>query len=593
MFNSRSPQGKLFGAKNLYLDYVGRDTFYGFLSQQQGTLFHDDDFADLYSTSNGRPCVPPSLLATALLLQTYDRVSDEEATNRAAFDIRWKAALDAEIDEQPFAKSTLQLFRAKLILHDKARDLFIASIEHAKSQGFLKHRKKLHIAIDTMAILGRGAVKDTYNLLADGIIQLVRTLATIADVTSEQWAARHGLNRYFESSIKTTEDVNWDDDASRKQFLAGIVSDADRLLDIARNIRNQYDPDSEAAVAIAQASGLLLQLLNQDIDRKPDGPEIIKGVAKDRVCSVHDPEMRHGRKSSKGRFNGHKGVIAVDTESQLITAVDELPGNAHDSEKVLEVVEQSEANVAMEAAETIGDCAYGTGEVRRQYDETGRKLEAPVPAEPENGKLSKSEFTISRDESRVTCPGGSTTKQFNYVTVTKANGNSYKVKRFIFSATQCAQCPLRDQCVKGGGGRSITLHPQERLMKSARRHQKSKAFKEAKRRRQTVEHRIARLRQLGVRQSRYFGRTKTLFQLLMAATVANLTLVAASVASAASSFVLILATVRGLYRTVAYNSITNGIMSLASRLRQEHLSKTSAMFQARSGSGNGAFRLGF
>ena len=444
-----------------------------------------------------------------------------------------------------------------------------------------------------MAILGRGAVKDTYNLLADGIIQLVRTLATIADVTSEQWAARHDLNRYFESSIKTTEDVNWDDDASRKQFLAGIVSDADRLLDIARNIRNQYDPDSEAAVAIAQASGLLLQLLNQDIDRKPDGPEIIKGVAKDRVCSVHDPEMRHGRKSSKGRFNGHKGVIAVDTESQLITAVDELPGNAHDSEKVLEVVEQSEANVAMEAAETIGDCAYGTGEVRRQYDETGRKLEAPVPAEPENGKLSKSEFTISRDESRVTCPGGSTTKQFNYVTVTKANGNSYRVKRFIFSATQCAQCPLRDQCVKGGGGRSITLHPQERLMKSARRHQKSKAFKEAKRRRQTVEHRIARLRQLGVRQSRYFGRTKTLFQLLMAATVANLTLVAASVASAASSFVLILATVRRLYRTVAYNSITNGIMSLASRLRQEHLSKSSAVLQARSGSESGSFRLGF
>src|SRR5215211_7310927 len=44
--------------------------------------------------------------------------------------------------------------------------------------------------------------------------------------------------------------------------------------------------------------------------------------------------------------------------------------------------------------------------------------------------------------------------------------------------------------------------------------------------RQAAEHRLARMMQLGVRQARYFGRTKTLFQLLIAASVANLTLVA-------------------------------------------------------------------
>ena len=46
--------------------------------------------------------------------------------------------------------------------------------------------------------------------------------------------------------------------------------------------------------------------------------------------------------------------------------------------------------------------------------------------------------------------------------------------------------------------------------------------------RQTVEHRLARLVQLGIRQARYVGRAKTLFQLAMTAAVANLTLVAAS-----------------------------------------------------------------
>ena len=85
---------------------------------------------------------------------------------------------------------------------------------------------------------------------------------------------------------------------------------------------------------------------------------------------------------------------------------------------------------------------------------------------------------------------------------------------------------MRDQCIASskGNGRSVTL--QEALLQQARAFQKSESFAEYPSRRQVVEHRLARLVQLGVRQSRYFGRTKTLYQLLLAATVANLTLVA-------------------------------------------------------------------
>ena len=52
----------------LYLDYVGKDTFYGLLASLRGQLFSDDDFAEIYCPDNGRDSVPPSLLATALLL---------------------------------------------------------------------------------------------------------------------------------------------------------------------------------------------------------------------------------------------------------------------------------------------------------------------------------------------------------------------------------------------------------------------------------------------------------------------------------------------------------------------------------------------
>ena len=70
-----------------------------------------------------------------VLVQAHDRVSDAEATQRAAFDLRWKVALGIEMDERPFAKSTLQLFRGQLIVHDRVRQVFQRSLQYARETG--------------------------------------------------------------------------------------------------------------------------------------------------------------------------------------------------------------------------------------------------------------------------------------------------------------------------------------------------------------------------------------------------------------------------------------------------------------------------
>src|SRR3972149_2281487 len=93
VLGKRSDQWGLFEADNLYLDFVGKQSFYGFLASQRGQLFRDEEFASLYCVNNGRNSVPPSLLANALLLQTHDRVSDEAAKERATFQRRSKSAL--------------------------------------------------------------------------------------------------------------------------------------------------------------------------------------------------------------------------------------------------------------------------------------------------------------------------------------------------------------------------------------------------------------------------------------------------------------------------------------------------------------------
>src|SRR5437870_5325093 len=105
MLGQRSAQWGLFEADTLYGDFVGKRTFSGYLASQRAELFRDEDFAALYCPNNGRPSVPPSLLATALVVQTYDGVSADEAKQRADYDLRWKVALGSALEGRPFAKS--------------------------------------------------------------------------------------------------------------------------------------------------------------------------------------------------------------------------------------------------------------------------------------------------------------------------------------------------------------------------------------------------------------------------------------------------------------------------------------------------------
>jgi hypothetical protein len=533
MLGKRGPQRGLFEADHLYLDWVGKDTFYGVLASLRGKLFRDEDFAFLYCPDNGRRSVPPSVLANALLLQAHDGVSDAEATARARYDVRWKVALGVEIEEAPFAKSTLQLFRAQLILHDEARSMFLRSLEYAREMGYLQGRK-MKIALDTTSILGRGAVKDTYNLLADGIKKLARTLARkVERVQPEGWAEERGLDRYFGSSIKGETEIDWDDEGARREFLRGIVQDADRVLAMAREAVHGLPKESDQTKQILEAAGLLAQLLWQDIERQEDGgPRLKDGVAKGRIVSVHDPDMRHGRKSSSKRFDGHKLAIAVEPESQLITAVEVLPGNAPDREKALELVEESEQNTGMEAEEAIGDCAYGDGKTREQFEEAGRKLVAKVAPRRNGKQYSKDAFEIDLEAMTCRCPAGQVTAKLLSSGRYRGQDGQYRPKRaFQFPGEVCDACEFRAQCTRAGPGkgRTVALHPQERLLQEARILQNSPIFHEYNEKRQVAEHRLARLVQLGMRQARYFGRRKTLFQARIAATVANLTLVAAEV----------------------------------------------------------------
>ena len=207
-----------------------------------------------------------------------------------------------------------------------------------------------------------------------------------------------------------------------------------------------------------------------------------------------------------------------------------VPGNAPDNLGALELVDESEADTGVPVEETMGDAAYGDGDTRQASAAAGRTLIAPAPGRPNRTHFPKEDFRIDLESGSGTGPAGQVTRRIRPSgTRTGATGRTHRLKGFRFDGALCGVCPLRPRCLaaKPGTGRTVQPHPQEALLQQARALQQSEAFAEYRQRRVVAERRLARLVQLGIRQSRYFGRIKTRFQLYLAATVANLTLVAA------------------------------------------------------------------
>ena len=543
MLGHQSPQGDFFRPDHALRGHVGEGSFYGLLAKQGRTWFRDEDFAALYREDFGRPSVPPSQLAVALLLQAHDSVSDEEAIARSAFDLRWKVALGLELDEKLCAKSTLQRFRAQLVLHEATGRIFDRGVEACRSAGLLK-RTTLSAAIDTTPILGRGAVRDTYNLVSDGIRHVVDEACRLKGWEREEIVESEGLSRHFAASFKGSLEVDWSDAEERRAVVAQLVADARVTLSLGTRALRGYAKDASPTQALREAQRLLAQLLVQDIDEDPEdggGPQVRRGTAKDRIVSTTDPEMRHGHKSHSKGFEGYKAAIVAETESGVILATDVRAGNVHDREGAAPLVAEAAERSGQTLEEVLGDTAYGDSETRKSIEALGAEVIAKAPPGTRKGMFDRTNFRVDRSRGVARCPAGKRSMRRDAISGDDPGW------RYVFSRKDCRPCPLRTKCTKSrAAARVLQITEKTEALWHLRKQQKTKRFRRRYRKRVVVEHRIGRMVQLGVRQAKYFGKAKTGFQVALVATVANLMLVAAvsgEASSAACALVLLVAIV--------------------------------------------------
>jgi hypothetical protein len=512
---------------------VGEDSIYAVLHRECFNLFPDSMFADLF-TDVGRRSVPPMIVATVMVLQRIEGLSDREAVDRFAFDARWKyAAGGLDFDYPGFVHTVLVDMRARLARSERPDRIFEVTLEAAKAAGLVGRKRVL----DSTPLYDAVATMDTVTLVRSAIRGLLK--AADADLAA---VLRDRLSRDDDYVTPGKPVCDYDDPVARVALVDALAKDAHALLLALDGL--ELDP------GVAQAAQLVAQVVGQDLDQDADGVfRIARRVARDRVISTVDPEARHGHKTAARGFDGYKGHLAIDPDSEIITATTATAGNTGDAEAAMDLLandldqpreEQDDAediegeHIAGEAGqdttdeeaedsetdrlEVYGDAAYGAGELLAEFDEHDVEVRCRVqPASAPAGMFSKDRFEIDLDAGTVRCPGEHTVP----IRWAKAGDGSGTAS---FGAL-CAQCPLAAQCTKAAEGRSIRIGPHQEQLARARETQADPGWQAAyKATRPKVERKIGHLmrRKHGGRRARVRGRTKVAADFALLAASVNL-----------------------------------------------------------------------
>jgi hypothetical protein len=483
--------------------------FYVFLREMRHELFDarfEAELAKAYKKPRGTAPLPPACLAMVTLLQAYDQVGDADAVVTASMDKRWQLVLGTLGEEEaPFSQGTLVAFRARLITHDLDRKLVSRTVELAKASGKFGWQQ-LHAALDSSPLLGAGRVEDTWNLLGRAMEQLVVLASQVTGLAPEVISQKAGVTLWGQSSVKAALDCDWDDPQARQQGLQRLVEEAESL---GRWVQ-QHSGAAPQAPPVRGALEALARIMTQDLEPEPSGggKRLRRGTAPDRLASLGDRDMRHGRKSKAHPFTGYKRHVLSLLGSQLVVDAVAQPANQ---------AEHAALETLWPALEPYGpicslsmDRAYLSSPLLPSLTAQGIAILAKPWPLRNRGRFTKEQFQIKLDEHEVTCPAG--------VTV-RLTGTG---RRARFPADTCRRCALQADCTTSACGRTLSIHPQETLLIALREARQTAEGRQALRQRTGVEHTLARIDQIQGKRARYKGTRKNTLDLRRTAAVNNL-----------------------------------------------------------------------
>jgi hypothetical protein len=469
-------------------ELIPAGSVFAFLAEHRDALFPAGMFADMYPSRNGRPSMPPQVLAVTVVLQALHGLPDYEAVQALRCDLRWKAACGLGLLDAGFDPSLLTYFRRRLQGSGDPGRLFAKVKEVTAATGVLagKHRR----ALDSTVLDDAVATQDTVTQLVAAVRRVVREVPGAAGAA----AARCTAHDYRDPGKPR---IAWDDEEARAALVSALVNDALALLG---------QLPAQPAGPAADAMGLLALVAGQDVEpaEGSDGSDgrwrIARRTAPDRMVSVADPDARHIHKNRTRHQEGFKAHVSFEPETGLFTAVGLTGGSGAGNREAavaasLLAGEQGKLTV-------LGDAAYGTGDLRRRLRAGGHAavIKPPPLRQVIPGGFTIDDFTVDDQAGTAACPAG----QVAALGRPDAGGT----RQAQFKAL-CRDCPLRQRCTTSKTGRVLSVHPQHALLTAARRAAAGPAWKDEYRRwRPPVERAIAWLVARGNRRVPYRGIAK-------------------------------------------------------------------------------------
>lgn len=514
----------------LCAEQVDAGSIFGLLHRERDNLFPDELFADLFS-DRGRRSVPPSILACVMVLQKLGGLSDAEAVDRFTYDARWRYAcgVGGWDDERlvGFGRTVLVYFRARLRDSADPDRIMRVTTQVATEAGLVGLRR----ALDSAPLYDAVATQDTVTLIRSAIRGLLR--ACPPELAA---AVRAVLARDDDYAAAGKPVCDWDDAEARERLVDELVGDGMAALLVVEG--------REVDDRVAEAAALLATVVGQDVEQGEDGVfRIARRVAADRVISTVDPDARHGRKTAARSFDGYKGHVAIDPDSEIITAATVTPANEgdadatdtllaeftpdhHDSDGRAADSDGRAADSDSDASSSsssdgiggsddggdddaggdgrsgpivYGDAAYGSGANLERLEGMGATAMTKVPpATAPGGRFTKDDFDIDTHAHTVGCPGG---HRASYQPRRDGSGE-------VRFGSVCADCPLRAQCTTAKDGRTVKIGPREALLAKHRARQQDPGWTaDYNAHRPKVERKLAHLlrRRHGGRRARVIG----------------------------------------------------------------------------------------
>jgi hypothetical protein len=456
MQGSSGVDRELLDAAALVGHLVPAGSVFAFLAEHRREVFPDEMFADLFGSGTGRPSLPGDVAASVLVLQALFDTSDRETAEAVRCDIRWKVACGLAVDDAGFHPTVLTYWRRRLAASQRPDRIFEAVRAVVAETGVLVGKTRR--ALDSAVLDDAVATQDTVTQLIAAIRRVRRQVPGAAEVIAAECSAHD-----YDDPGKP--DIAWDDQAAKDALVSALVGDATMIIAAFADV----EADGVFDVQGAEALALLALVAGQDVEpaEGSDGTDgrwkIARKVAEDRVISVVDPEARHVHKTVHHRQDGYKAHIAIEPDTGLFTAgrlTKATGAGNHEAVVGMDLLAEDAEDTGDGGdggLEVLGDSAYGTGDARAAIADAGHSaVIKPGPLRPAvKGGFTIDDFTIDEDAGTATCPNGITRR--------------ITASRYVTFGVACRTCPLAQRCTTSKQGRTLRLHPQDAILRQARR----------------------------------------------------------------------------------------------------------------------------